>query len=286
MENLKNFFLEFINARILASNGIPYYLGQSAESNETSMVSLMAFASLGMENEAIPQKILKRVINNLNSNGSIGVFPSASEDGLWLTAHAILVGELYQRKPDFEKSLEFLLNRKSVTFPNYPEVTQDNSLVGWPWVTGTFGWVEPTAWSLLALKKAGKGNDERWQSGKKFLLDRMVSSGGWNCGNKMVYGNELLPFLDITSLCLMALDGIELNLIQKSIDFVKSNSLDTTSLYATSLAKMALDSLNYSTDDLGKYILEKLNGSEIGAANISHISYAVMSLGKKRMFLS
>ena len=30
---------------------------------------------------------------------------------------------------------------------------QDNSLQAWSWIDGTFSWVEPTAWCLLALKQ-------------------------------------------------------------------------------------------------------------------------------------
>src|SRR6478736_1185162 len=30
---------------------------------------------------------------------------------------------------------------------------QDNKLQGWSWIDGTFSWVEPTAWGLLALRK-------------------------------------------------------------------------------------------------------------------------------------
>ncbi len=65
-----------------------------------------------------------------------------------------------------------------------PANPQDDSLVGWPWTEDAFGWVEPTAWCLLAVKKGGTGRDERaaWRIGQaeNLLFNRQCVSGGWN----------------------------------------------------------------------------------------------------------
>jgi hypothetical protein len=89
-------------------------------------------------------------------------------------------------------------------------VDQDSSLIGWPWTPGTTAWVEPTAWSLLALKHllpvlpAGR-TAERIRQGELVLSDRMCYGGGWNYGNRKVMGEELLPYPDTTALALLAL---------------------------------------------------------------------------------
>lgn len=85
-------------------------------------------------------------------------------------------------------------------------------LRGWPWVAGTWSWVEPTAYAVAALKRArhdghvGEGVDERILEGERMLRDRMCHGGGWNYGNKKVLGEALLPYPDETALALLALD--------------------------------------------------------------------------------
>ena len=78
-------------------------------------------------------------------------------------------------------------------------------LVGWPWVANTFGWVEPTAWALLALALAGKSDHPRAVEGRRLLEDRCLPEGGWNYGNKIVFKNTLMPFWDTTALATLAL---------------------------------------------------------------------------------
>ena len=75
---------------------------------------------------------------------------------------------------------------------------QNNQLLGWPWIDGTFSWVEPTSWCLLALKKAGQlpsrtGAAARIAEADRMLADRCCVSGGWNYGNSNVLGKELSP---------------------------------------------------------------------------------------------
>ena len=39
------------------------------------------------------------------------------------------------------------------------------------------------------------------------LMNRQLPHGGWNYGNTIVYGHELLPFVDATGIALTALSG-------------------------------------------------------------------------------
>ena len=45
-----------------------------------------------------------------------------------------------------------LVDVRGKQIPQAKEYVQDNSLQAWPWMVGTFSWVEPTSWCLLALK--------------------------------------------------------------------------------------------------------------------------------------
>ena len=66
----------------------------------------------------------------------------------------------------------------------------DATIPGWSWVPGTAAWVEPTAYAILSLLRAGRGAD-RVAQGRALLIDRQSADGGWNIGNPRVYDQEL-----------------------------------------------------------------------------------------------
>ncbi len=93
------------------------------------------------------------------------------------------------------------------------EVELDWDLRGWPWAVGTFSWVEPTAYALLALKRRrGKQPSHRLQArvheAERMLRDRACTGGGWNYGNRRVLGQDLEPYPDITAIALLSLQDL------------------------------------------------------------------------------
>ncbi len=80
---------------------------------------------------------------------------------------------------------------------------------GWPWVEGTHSWIEPTAFSLLALKAVGQGAHPRAREAVRLLIDRILPEGGCNYGNTSVLGQMLRPHLEPTGVTLLALAGEE-----------------------------------------------------------------------------
>jgi hypothetical protein len=88
----------------------------------------------------------------------------------------------------------------------------DPRLGGWPWEAGDSSWVEPTAHALMALRPAAAHVElpavkDRLAIGKRMLLERRCSDGGWNYGNRRVLGVNLPSYPETTALALMALDG-------------------------------------------------------------------------------
>lgn len=85
----------------------------------------------------------------------------------------------------------------------------DGDLPGWPWVEGTFSWVEPTAWAVHSLRAVGDPTDprvvERVTGGLAVLADRQCTDGGWNAGTPDILGSELFGYLYLTGLVLSAL---------------------------------------------------------------------------------
>ena len=86
------------------------------------------------------------------------------------------------------------------------------SLKGWPWKQGTSSWVEPTAHTLIALKKAytalpAPEVTERIRSGQALLLDVRCKDGGWNYGSAWTLGEDQRSYPETTALALLGLQG-------------------------------------------------------------------------------
>jgi hypothetical protein len=134
-------------------------------------------------------------------------------------------------------------------------VIQDNSLQAWSWVEGTASWVEPTAWSLLLLKKLRRSGSlpreghARIEVGEQLLLDRVCSVGGWNYGNKRVYDHDLWPYVPTTALALLALqDRRNLSSVKRSLEQMQKDLTTERSTLALALALVCLDAYGGDAD--------------------------------------
>ena len=91
-------------------------------------------------------------------------------------------------------------------------VEYDRRHKGWPWLADTASWVEPTAHSVLALKKAASKVSvpllkERVLEGERMMLDRRSTDGGWNYGNRRVLRTDLPSYPETTAVALLGLQG-------------------------------------------------------------------------------
>jgi len=117
------------------------------------------------------------------------------------------------------------------------------SLKGWPWKEGTSSWVEPTAHTLIALKKAyalvpAPEVAERVRSGEALLLDVRCKDGGWNYGSAWTLGEDQRSYPETTALALLGLQGRpEAN---SSLDLAKGWLRDTPSSLARAWITIAL----------------------------------------------
>ncbi|MBY0528497.1 MAG: DUF362 domain-containing protein [Gemmataceae bacterium] len=119
----------------------------------------------------------------------------------------------------------------------------DVKLVGWPWGEGNFSWVEPTAWAILALRRAGFGHNERVGEGTKLLLDRAFDEGGINYGNRVIFGKTTEPVPTPTALMLLALQvpGIDHPRIAAALGYLEQTAAVTDDLEHLCWAKLALE---------------------------------------------
>jgi hypothetical protein len=107
-----------------------------------------------------------------------------------------------------ERSIQWLLSWQGNTSPPQETVTLNSQLRGWPWISDTFSWVEPTSYAVLALKLSGHQQHPRVHEAEELLLDRACQTGGWNYGNRVVLGRTLVPFPLPTAMATLALQDV------------------------------------------------------------------------------
>ena len=191
---------------------------------ECSSLALLALASLNDDaHSAAIRRGLNWLIRRQNIEGSWSLNESIAFPS-WATAMAILALNIW---PEYQaqvvKAGKWVLRQEgskpglvanllvTLSFRKKPVILNEE-LIGWPWMAGTFSWVEPTSYFLVALKRikrqlANTNVDERIEHGESMIYDRMCADGGWNYGNSVVYGEKLWPYADITAIALIALQN-------------------------------------------------------------------------------
>jgi len=101
---------------------------------------------------------------------------------------------------------------------------RDQSAPGWPWVPRAAAWVGPTSLALLALDREQarsgaptKEIDERLNEGRRFLMNRMCRTGGWNHGSVNALGYPADAYPETTGMALAALRGAPPNQMEKPL---------------------------------------------------------------------
>ena len=141
-----------------------------------------------------------------------------------------------------DRAIAWILATKGRALGQSPLLGHDMSLQAWAWADGSASWVEPTAIQLLALKTAGYGPHARCREAVRLLRDRAIPSGGWNCGNKTVFGTALRPQVQSTGLALAALAG-EPDAgpeVRRAIDYLHKTLSPSTTLVSLAYALIGL----------------------------------------------
>jgi Squalene-hopene cyclase N-terminal domain len=138
----------------------------------------------------------------------------------------------------------------------------DPYLSGWSWTAGAFSWVEPTSYSLMALKKLkrsldGTNCEERIRQGEMLIYDRMCENGGWNYGNSRVLGEALWPYPDVTAVVLIALqDRTTSEANQKSLRVLDATMRETASGMALGWGILCLTLYNQDVREWKKILVK------------------------------
>ncbi len=199
--------------------------GWGSEEGRSSNTEATSFAliALGTQASAPASSSVTRGLRWLSGHQRHdGSWPLSDlvDGGSWATALAVLAlletdrqgalrgaAWLLRQEPRTPGWIASLLHQRA---PGLTSVRLNPNLKGWAWTSGTSSFVEPTAYALLALKKARPyAHDARLpgrvREAELMLYDRMCTGGGWNYGNSIVFEADLWPFADVTALTLIAL---------------------------------------------------------------------------------
>ena len=189
---------------------------------ESTALGLLALRSLDdLRENSVLEKAEQWLANTQNPDGSWS-YGAGSKAPSWSTALAVMAlsdssveAERLVRAGNWilaqEGSKPGILAKLILALSFQKKAVHLNDdLVGWSWTPGSFSWVEPTSYCLIALKKiksrlSAKAVQERVDQAELMIYDRMCEGGGWNYGNAAVYGDPLWPYPDITALALIAL---------------------------------------------------------------------------------
>lgn len=152
-----------------------------------------------------------------------------------------------------QRAAEFVLSHRGQVGgkkPADPRDGHDPTLRGWPWVSGTHSWVEPTSLALMLLKQQAMTVHPYYEEGLRVLWDRQIPSGGWNFGNPFLYQTELNPFPESTGLALSALVGhSDRARVSRSIDYLRRALVGLRSPLSVSWGLLGLSAWGVRPDD-------------------------------------
>lgn len=203
-------------ARQNPDGGWGFYRGQS------SWLEPTAYAALALSGTEASRRALGLLRDWQTPEGAWVTSPGTRQPG-WATSLAVVLKCAAGEYDDaWRRGVAWLAAAKARQIPartwldrllgREPVVVQDHTLTAWPWVSGTAGWIEPTAHAVRALelslaRRDGKELRERIELGVRMILDRQCRDGGWNYGNKRVLGEDLESFPESTALGLIGLCG-------------------------------------------------------------------------------
>lgn len=226
--------------------------GGGPSATETTALAAMALRGDGPQALSARERALEWLRGSQRADGSWAPATGISVSG-WMTSLVVIA--LADSSADRERAragARWLLDQKGRgyawltrlffrLFPDRVVIDLDAELTGWPWFPGTFSWVEPTAWALIALKSLreelpGDLTSPRIGEAERMILDRSCAGGGWNYGNSRVYDEELWPYPDTTALALIALqDRSDLPEVAAGLSALAKMLEENHSVLATSL---------------------------------------------------
>jgi hypothetical protein len=243
--------LEFLRASQNPDGGWSYFPGKGSWLEPTTYAML---ALDGAGSEAALDRAWKLVRSWQLADGSFR--PSGEvKDGTWVTAQAVTLASVRGvNDASVRASVDWLLRvvgaehnmwTRTGSFLHLIRAKLDVSHEGWPWRAGNATWIEPTAHTLVALKKVAgfyraAEVQQRVRDGQELILSRRCSDGGWNYGTPNMLYVDLPSYPETTALALLGLDGRSEREFPGAIEVARKFHAETKSSLGKAWLRIAL----------------------------------------------
>jgi hypothetical protein len=280
-----------------APSSVWSYRSASAPSVEpTVMASLALLASGDAQTSQSDLEICHGAARWLaavqRSDGSLPIVEGLHSPGSWPTPHAVLLwSALTGYQEPAWRARSWLLSRKgeaiSVDKSANSSLGHDPRLVGWPWVESTHSWLEPTACAILALCRIGLAGHPRVTAGVELILNRALDSGGWNYGNKSVFGTELRPQPAPTGLALLALAAVNVRspVVARGVNYLQTAVVNLRAPVSLGWAILGLRAHRASPDDADLRLAQACSRSINKADAVMGLALALLASGEPALSL-
>jgi hypothetical protein len=250
-------------------------LGLLASGDERSCASDQTAARSGADWMAAIQR----------PDGALPVSQDLSAPG-WATSYALL---LWSCIPGYDaarrRARRWLLGVSGKTLAR-TKVADEllgsySTAAGWPWVDGTHSWLEPTALAVLALCRHGLADHPRVDAAIELILDRALPVGGWNYGNKRIFGQDLRPQPGPTGLALLALAARKVRspMVARGVDFLLVSLPELGASISLGWGVLALRAQGACPPEAGVWLADSARKSTGNANTTMGLALLVLAAG-------
>jgi hypothetical protein len=243
-----------VTAAAVATGGWPYYRGRAPRIEPTAWALFsLIHRSDGHATDAIRQG--RRFLHTLQRPDGLLVEPGMPGANYAWNGLALLALNDRDDGPVVDRIATGVLAARGIQIEgDSTAVRVDRQLQAWSWTEGTFSWLEPTAWCLLALKVRRVQAPivaERIRTAEAVIADRVCQPAGWNYGNSQVLTQDLRPYVPTTALALLAMqDKRSEPFVANGVAWLAANALSERATLALALAAIALAVFGKPVDDV------------------------------------
>lgn len=178
-----------------------------------------------------------------------------------------------------DRAIQYVLDHQAQRLGRDERFPHDADTSGWGWTSLTFGWVEPTARALHALKIVSPASGEAIADGRRVLEDRECVGGGWNYGNRVVLDRELEPYLQTTAVAVVALHDEQSDLRDRGMAILEARWPIEQGGLGWSMTLAALRLCNAPADRLAADLAAYVDDTRLFDDGVA-LAWAAIALGE------